>query len=50
MVGKKVVSIFRGIIIYAETVYENDKFEFELGLNPSIKHKPSLKDRSNPIE
>jgi len=35
--------------IYAETVYENDEFEYELGLNPSIRHKPALKDRGKPI-
>lgn len=28
-----------------QAVYENDKFEFELGDDPFIKHKPALKDR-----
>src|SRR5690625_3853384 len=28
--------------IYAHAVYENDEFEYELGLNPTLKHKPSF--------
>lgn len=32
-------------IIQAEEVYENDVFEYELGLNPKLIHKPALKDR-----
>lgn len=28
-----------------QAVYENDEFEFELGDDPFIKHKPCLKDR-----
>lgn len=28
--------------IYAHAVYENDDFEYELGLNPTLKHKPSM--------
>jgi len=28
--------------IYAHAVYENDKFEYELGLNPTLKHVPSF--------
>ena len=35
--------------IYAEAVYENDEFEYELGLNPKLKHIPALKDRGEPI-
>ncbi|MBD5641848.1 MAG: recombinase RecT [Desulfovibrio sp.] len=31
--------------IYAETVCENDDFEFELGLQPKLRHIPSLDDR-----
>lgn len=30
-------------------VYENDKFEFELGDNPFIKHAPVLKERGELI-
>lgn len=35
--------------VRAETVYENDEFEYELGMNPKLVHKPALKDRGNPI-
>ncbi len=28
--------------IYAHAVYENDEFEYELGLNPTLKHKPTM--------
>lgn len=28
--------------IYAHAVYENDEFEYELGLNPTLKHVPSF--------
>lgn len=28
--------------IYAHAVYENDEFEYELGLNPTLKHTPSM--------
>lgn len=35
--------------VRAETVYENDEFEYELGLDPKLVHKPVLKDRGNPI-
>lgn len=31
--------------IHAETVCENDIFEFELGLSPRLKHVPNLDDR-----
>jgi len=35
--------------IYAEAVHENDEFDYELGLEPKIKHKPALKDRGEVI-
>lgn len=35
--------------ISAEEVYENDEFEFELGFDTSIKHKPALKGRGELI-
>jgi len=28
--------------IYAHAVYENDEFEYELGLNPTLKHVPTF--------
>lgn len=28
--------------IYAHVVYENDEFEYELGLEPKLQHKPSM--------
>ncbi|MDX5886481.1 recombination protein RecT [Bacillus cereus group sp. BfR-BA-00999] len=31
--------------IYAHAVYENDEFEYELGLHPKLTHKPSFGDR-----
>jgi recombination protein RecT len=31
--------------IQAQCVYENDEFEYELGLNSRLVHKPALKDR-----
>lgn len=31
--------------IQAQVVYENDDFEYELGLEPKLVHKPALKDR-----
>lgn len=31
--------------IEAHVVYENDDFEYELGLEPKLKHKPAMKDR-----
>lgn len=36
-------------IIQAHTVYENDEFVYELGLDPKLKHVPATKDRGNPI-
>lgn len=38
-----------GTTVRAEAVYENDKFEYELGMNPVLKHMPALKDRGNVI-
>lgn len=35
--------------IYAQCVYENDEFEYELGLNPVLKHKPTMKNRGEVI-
>lgn len=32
-------------IISAQAVYENDEFEYELGLEPKLYHRPSLDDR-----
>lgn len=34
-------------IIQAQTVYENDTFDYELGLDPKLKHIPAVKDRGN---
>ena len=31
----------------AETVYENDVFQYELGLNPKLVHKPALENRGD---
>lgn len=31
--------------VYAEVVRENDEFEYELGLEPKLVHKPAEKDR-----
>ena len=35
--------------IMAQTVYENDVFEFEFGLEPRLKHVPAKQDRGEPI-
>ena len=35
--------------IQAQTVYENDTFEYEYGLDPKLRHKPAKTDRGNPI-
>ena len=32
-------------ITSAQAVYENDVFEYELGLNPKLEHRPALEDR-----
>lgn len=36
-------------MIDAQTVYENDEFEYELGMDPVLKHKPARTNRGNPI-
>lgn len=36
-------------IIQAHVVHENDEFEYELGLNPNLIHKPATKDRGAAI-
>lgn len=35
--------------IQAHEVYQNDIFEYELGLNPKLRHVPALKDRGDVI-
>lgn len=35
--------------IQAETVYETDVFEYELGLYPKLIHKPAYADRGEPV-
>ena len=37
-------------IIQAHIVYENDTFECEYGLNPTLKHIPADSDRGEPIK
>ena len=34
--------------VSAQVVYANDEFEYELGLNPALKHKPAYDDRGEP--
>lgn len=34
--------------VQAHTVYENDTFEYELGLEPRLKHVPATSDRGDP--
>lgn len=36
-------------IVQANTVYENDLFEYELGLEPKLRHIPAKKNRGEPI-
>lgn len=36
-------------IIQAQAVYENDAFDYELGLNPRLEHRPALHDRGEVI-
>lgn len=36
-------------IIQAHVVYENDVFEYELGLDPKLRHVPATKDRGQAI-
>lgn len=35
--------------VISEVVYENDVFEYECGLEPKLRHVPTLKDRGEPI-
>ena len=35
--------------IQAQVVYENDKFEYALGLEPQLKHIPAMSNRGEPI-
>lgn len=35
--------------VQAQCVYENDMFEYELGLEPKLVHKPAIGDRGNLI-
>ena len=37
-------------IIQAHTVHENDTFEYELGLDPKLKHVPATKNRGRAID
>lgn len=37
-------------VIQAHIVYENDTFECEYGLNPTLKHVPADKDRGEPVK
>lgn len=32
-------------IVSAQAVYENDEFEYELGLSPRLVHRPAIRDR-----
>lgn len=34
--------------VQAHVVYTNDEFEYELGLNPDLKHKPAKNNRGEP--
>lgn len=36
-------------VIQAHAVYENDDFEYTLGLEPTLKHKPAMRDRGEPV-
>ena len=36
-------------IVQAHVVYENDEFEYELGLEPKLKHVPAKSKRGNPV-
>ncbi len=36
-------------IIQAHTVYENDEFQYELGLDPKLRHIPAKGNRGKPI-
>lgn len=36
-------------IIQAHTVYENDEFQYELGLDPKLRHVPAKSSRGKPV-
>lgn len=36
-------------VIQAHTVYANDTFDFEFGLEPKLTHKPAMSDRGEPV-
>lgn len=36
-------------IIQAHTVYENDEFQYELGIDPKLRHVPAKSNRGKPI-
>lgn len=36
-------------MIQAHTVYENDEFSYELGMEPKLRHIPAPRDRGQPI-
>lgn len=36
-------------VIQAHTVYSNDEFQYEFGLDPKLVHKPAMKDRGEPV-
>lgn len=36
-------------IIQAQTVYENDDFTYELGLEPKLEHRPAKTNRGEPV-
>ncbi len=36
-------------VIQAHTVYANDEFSYEFGLDPKLNHVPAIKDRGEPI-
>lgn len=38
-----------GTSVTAEAIYENDDFEYELGMNPVLRHKPALTNRGKVI-
>ena len=35
--------------IQAQTVYENDTFDYEYGLDPKLMHRPTFSDRGDPV-
>jgi recombination protein RecT len=48
--GMVTLAYRNGITINAETIYENDKFEYEFGLNQKLIHVPDFfSDRGKPI-